>query len=410
MKMKISKREKILLIILAFIVTLGGYYKYVFLQQRDKLNKLLEEKDQCTKKVENIKKQSVLIKQKEFDIKVLNSKIGDKTALLFPKLEEEKLIVELDSIIDKSNLKANSLNFTEVYIKPVDEKKEKQEKKEVKNPLKDLADEYNGVKIPKDNKKSANTNDKKEESSNAENMAISINFKGNYGDVISFMKALEVYSKKIVLTDLKLSQDAAGGVLGSTTLQFYAIPKLGDEDRDFLKWNFNNIYGKDNPFDGSTVSSLVGSTIEEIGKVNKEQKYDFVMSVRAISSDLPSIMLGRSEDITKRTYIYADNPGVENIEIYLTKKNNKYYYKYKTSRDKYPYQFNEDGEEFVPTNNISFKIYSTKRFDGSDFSGANIKIYNKTDKTANVIVDTDDTTKPRVTITGEGGNVDVKRN
>lgn len=408
MKMKISKREKILIGILSLILLTGGYYKFVFLHQRELLNKLLEEKTQCSEKIKSIENHSTLIKQREFDIKVLNSKILDKTSLLFPKLEEEKIIVELDTLLNKSNIKAHSLSFTGIEVKGIEVKEE--QKKDTKNPLQDLVDEYNGVKVSNSKEKSNSANDtKNNDESQAENMAVSINFRGSYEEVLKFMKSLEGYGRKIVLDNLKLSQDTAMGVSGSTTLQFYAVPKLGDEDKNFLKWNFKNSYGKDNPFDGAAVSLVNTGTIEEIGK-DKEIKFDFLMSARPISSDLPTIMIGKANDSSKSTYVYADNSAVENVEIYFTKKDDAYYYKYRTSKTHYPLNYDEE-VEFTPNDKaINLKIFSNKRLNNNDLSGANIKIYNKTDKEVNLLVQDDDNVKPRVVISSEGGNVNVKRN
>lgn len=39
-----------------------------------------------------------------------------------------------------------------------------------------------------------------------------------------------------------------------------------------------------------------------------------------------------------------------------------------------------------------------------------MKIHNNTDKTVSVDVDTDDSTNPRVTISADGGSVEITRN
>jgi type IV pilus assembly protein PilO len=176
-----------------------------------------------------------------------------------------------------------------------------------------------------------------------------------------------------------------------------------------MKWNYSDSYGKTNPFDGGSAVSF-SSTIENSSVVKKDP-YDFVMSVRSISSDLPTVMLGRANDSARDTYVYADSNSIENVEIYLTKKDDKYYYKYKASKGTYPIQFNGEGIEFKPgSGSIGFKIFSNRRTTDSDKAGANIKIVNNTDKVVNVSVENDDNTSPRVNIAGEGSSVDVKKN
>lgn len=413
--MKISKREKVLLMILGIIIVIGCYYKFVYIQQNEMINQLNKEKSQDEQKIITIRNYASSIGKRESDIKILKAQIQNKTLDIVPDIKEEKIIVDLDNILNNSNLDGYSITFSDVSVQPISSKKQEQ-KQDVKDPLQDLVNQYNGKSIihsstnenNSDNKSNAN---KDKNSVSAEKMTVNINLKGSYINVINLIKNIENYSKKIIISNIKLAQDAKSGTSGIVTLDYYGIPKVTDEDKDFLKWEYNNKYGRDNPFEGISSTTSTGGTIEQIGKSNSESNYDFVMLVKPINSDLPTVMLGKSNDMTKSTYVYADNSGIENVEIYLTQKDSKYYYKYKTSRGTYPEQYNGDGSEFVPNgSDISFKIYSSKRISSEDVSGVNIKIYNKTDKQATFSIDNEDSTKPRVNVTGEAGNVDEKRN
>lgn len=415
MKMKINKREKILLLILVTMLLIGGYYKFIFAPQREKINNLTQQKEEYNKKLQDINDGISLKRKIETDIKVVNAKLKDMTLRLFPSINQENFIVTIDKLLSEANLRGITLSFSDIKAVPV-EQVQSEEKDDKTSSLKNIVDEYNGVPAKKqDNKKvdnnSSNSKDDKDKPS-AENISLNINFKGPYKNLIQFIKNIEGYSKNIVVSNLQISQGGTEGVAGSMQLEFYAIPKISDEDKDFFKWDFNNAYGKDNPFDGAVESSIVSSIIEDIGKNIKKQSYDFVMSVRPINSELPTIILGKSGDTTRSTYIYADNQSVETVDIYFTKKNDKYYYKYKTSKEKYPAQYDGDGVEFIPEEqgNIDFKIYSNKRINFSDISGAKIKLHNNTDGTVNVIIESDDTNNPRVSISGEGGNIQITRN
>lgn len=413
--MKLNKREKILLSVAISVLLIAGYYKFIFSPQREKVRNLTQQKEEYDKKLQDINKKLSSKKSLETDTKVLNSKTQDMTSELFPSIKQENFIVDISKLLKDANLRGISLSFSDIKAVPVEEAKQ-EEKDEKTSSLKGTVDEYNGLPVKKqDTKKTdnSNTNNKTDDKDkpSAENISLNINFKGPYLNLMKFIKGIEGYSKKIVVSNLQISQGGADGVTGSIQLEFYAIPKISDADKEFFKWQFNNTYGKDNPFDGAVESNVVSSIIEDIGKNIKKQSYDFVMSVRPISSDLPTVILGKANDNSKKTYVYADNAKVDNVEIYFTKKDNKYYYKYKTSRDKYPMQYDKEGEEFTPNgDNINFKIYSERRMGEADLSGANIKVYNNTDKTVNIVVDTDDTTRPRAVITGQGGSVQVTRN
>lgn len=415
MSMKISKREKILLIIAAIVLLVGVYYRFVFSYQKDKLNALIQQKNEYDKKLENINKQIILKNKNEADIKEINAKIKDMTAILFPSINQESFIVYVNKLLQDNNLQGTAITFSDIKAVPVEEVK-KDEKDDKNSSLKGIVDEYNGAP----SKKSSSSNDKETNNSSktdnkdkpsTENISLSINFKGSYKNLLNFIKSLEAYPKKIIVSNLQMSQSNVDEVTGSVQLEFYAIPKISDEDKDFFKWEYNNAYGKQNPFDGKIDAQQTSSTIEESGSTNKDQNYDFVMSVRPVNSDLPTVMLGRSKDYSKQSYVTADNPGITNVEMYLTQKDGKYYYKYKAGKFTFPPDANSDGEQFsIKGNNISIMIYSNKRVDKSDVSGVNLKIYNKTDKTVNVIIDGDDNATPRVSVTGEGSGVDIKRN
>lgn len=416
--MKLNKREKILLSVMVVVLLTGGYYKFVFSPQRAKINSLIQQKEENNNKLQNVNKQLASKSKIETDIKVLNSKLLDMTSELFPEIKQENFIITIDKILQDAKLRGINLSFSDIKAVPV-ETANSEDKNDKTSSLKSIVDEYNGAPVKKqDNKKSDNNNSKENKDSkdnkdkpSAENISLNISFKGPFQNVMQFIKGIESYSKKIVVSNLQISQGGTDGVTGSMQLEFYAIPKVSNEDKEFFKWELNNAYGKDNPFDGAVQSAAVSSIIEDIAKNIKQPTYDFVMSLRPISSELPTVILGRGSDSSRNTYVYGDSPQTENVEIYFTKKDGKYYYKYKTSRNSYPAQYSGDGEEFTPAgNNINFKIYSLRRKDDADKSGANIKLYNNTDKTVSITIETDDSERPRTVISGQGGNIEIVRN
>jgi len=182
-------------------------------------------------------------------------------------------------------------------------------------------------------------------------------------------------------------------------------------DTDYFKWNYNNPYGKQNPFasDGTvTKSNAVSTTIEDANKV-KENINDFVMSVRSVSSDLPAIMLGSYNDKERKTYIYGDENSTQTVEIVFVEVGGKFYYKYKIGNNSYPQKYNGNGTEFTPTNkDISAIIFSNKRIANTDNVGVNVSVVNKTSRVVNIYVSNDDSNKPRVSVKGEGSAVNIK--
>ena len=179
-------------------------------------------------------------------------------------------------------------------------------------------------------------------------------------------------------------------------------------DDDYLKWNYNNSYGKQNPFSASA-SGTLSTTIEEAAKQKADIK-DFSMSVRSVSSDLPSIMIGTYNDKAMKTYVYNDLNGVDSAEIYFTEVNGKFYYKYKLGSSSYPVQYSGNGVEFTPANgDIRLAIFSNKRISVTDNSGVDMRVINNTTKVVNVYLTNDDSSRPRVSIKAEGNAVNTKK-
>ncbi|EQB87470.1 type IV pilus assembly protein PilO [Clostridium punense] len=429
--MKLSKREKMLLAVLGVLLFLGAYYKFIFISQKAKIDGLKKDKAVYVEKVDKLNTLVATIPQKESDIKVITTKIKDKGIKLYPDIIQENIIRELDKLIRDSGING-SISFSEVAVSSIETSK-KEESKLKDSKLEDLKNQYNNLntestvkKNDSENNSTTKTEDKgqfsngetkgdnksavakDENSSKVQQLKVTLNFTGAYNNIVDFVKRLEDYSKHIAMVSINISQSSETEITGTCVLEFFAIPKITDEDKNYFSWDLRNPYGKENIFDGSmSINPL--KTVEDITNTGKP-KFDFVMSVKPQSSDIPTIILGRANDTDRQSYVYADSNKVENIEIVLEKEKDKYYFRYKTSRDSYPLNFNDEKIEFNPgLSDVYFNILSSLRLTADDKSGANIKLTNKTDKKIVVIIEGEDATSPRIKIEGEGGNIEVKQ-
>ena len=370
------------------------------------------------------------IKENE-QYKILNAKIFNKTDKLFPSIEQEEIIVVLDKMIKDSNLQADVLGFSEVSSEntTVDTSKtanNADKSKIATNELDKLVSDFNGnskkdATSEKTNTSKASTNTNNSKIIGAYKMQVTLNFKGMYDELISFIEQVENYDKKIIINNINLTGAEGSDVSGTLILEFYGVPKLNDND-DF-KWDYKKPSGNGNPFVGSSSSLQVNNAIipnnqvtnhssNQVTTVNNqvnngngiitkngakdEIKSDFLMSAKPKTSDLHTVTIEKAKDESKQSYIYSDNEEIELVEFYFTKIGTKYFYKYKTSIETYPKDFSNP-IEFVPNGeNIILDIVSQKRGLGSDLSGANIKITNDTDKSVVVNILDDDKNKPRV--------------
>ncbi|MGK0469354.1 MAG: type IV pilus assembly protein PilO, partial [Clostridium sp.] len=194
-------------------------------------------------------------------------------------------------------------------------------------------------------------------------------------------------------------------ITGNITLDFYFIPKI-NEVEEYMPWLYNGRYGKDNPF--KSIGG-VGNNSNSNLSVVAPKKYDFNMMVKPTSSDLPTVILGKSEDSNRSTYVYGDNDGIEEVKIEFVEKSGKYFFKYKTLNNIYP-KSNNIGQEFSPKgDSINLIIYSTKRNSEEDTSGMDLKISNGTSKKVFVKILSDDKSRPRVNVITEKGEIKQER-
>lgn len=419
--MKISNKEKIMLGILAVMLIGISYYNFVYkdmaLKVKDKEEEYLQIEERYNKAIETINS----IGSKKSDIKILKNKIDNMSVNFYPIISEEHLILELDNLLKNNNLEA-SIQFES--IKSEDIESEQNENTDLsESSLQNIADEYmemesNGEKSEKeekadsDNLSNDGNSNSKENSVNdqsSENISkdkvhqlrCNISFSGTYENLMNFLKEINENNNKMVVNSMNIAEESIEEIKGSMEIEIYAIPKINDEINEYLQWDFNNEYGKYVPF---------GSETSNYNIDNEVSLDDFVISVKSVNSVLPTITVGKSDDKTKSTYIYADSNSVEDVEIELTKEDGKYYYKYKTSKENYPVDYEGNKLEFNPTSkSINISVFSESRVNNDDKSGMKLKIINNTDKLVNVNISDDDENNKRVFVEGDSSKISVNQ-
>ena len=398
--MKINKREKTLLFVLALGVVGFGYYKVVWDYQYNKLKDLKSKELKVKQEYNDDVKMVNSIEPNKEEINIFNSEIQNLTSGFYSNISQPNIILELNNLMNDANVKG-TMNFSEIKTMPVMDKQEgdsssKSEDDENPNQIQGIVNDYNNITDKKKNEDKKNK--KQEEIYNLNQMTVSLSVNGTYDNVMKFMKSIEENPKHINILNFNLSAQTDGNVSANMNIQLVAIPKIDASKEEFT--TADEKYGKENPFSGA---SVVGTGTIENELENSKVKNDFLMTVRPINSDFPTIVLGKSGDKDKKTYLNNDENSVSNIEMYISGDNGKYYYKYKVEGKSYPTKFEGNGEEFKPNgNDINFEIFSEKRVNKDDKSGANIKIVNSSDKEVNLIINKDDEKSPRVNVTTDG--------
>lgn len=423
--MKISKKEKMLLGVLGTVLVSVIYYQFVYVNQVEKLEIKRAELSEVENRYTTTMQTIANLENKKSEIKVINSNIEEKSGIFYPTILQEKIILEIDTLITASGLKAN-ISFNPIEVAAV-ETFTVTEVIKTESTLQFIADSYTGSRdttladnngeqkvennVVLSNGETSNEGNSQDiatdNSATAEQLKIGISFNGSYDALKRFIGLLEGYSRKINITNLAITPTSTTDVTGSMSLELYGIPKLNDKDIEYLKWELENTYGKDTPFTVGAANGAYSSTIEQLG--TEADINDFVMLLRAPASELPTLTLGRANDSDRTTYLYSDNVKTEEAEIEFNELDGKLYYKYKTTSGYYPKDNTSTGAEFTTkSDNIVINITSEARVGTDDNSQVKLKVINNTERKVEVFVEKDDTSNPRIEIQSSGNSVNVK--
>ena len=400
--MRLSKREKILVILLALFLVAVAYYELVFLNQRKKLTALREEKETLESTYNSMTKSIGTMAENETKIKISRDSIEAKSMKLYPNIYQDKIIIEINDLLSEAGIKGN-LSFSEVEVSPVakyfgvegESSKETVGEPSLKESVEEIRD------LDKENK--VETKEKKTESKGegtkteellVDQMQVTVDFSGAYEDTTKFIKLVSDYARLVAVPNITLVATGDDNVAGTLNLEFYSIPKFTDEDKKYLDWTLDNTYGKANPFKS-------GSSI--LAPEEKEQTSQLSMSINGNNSDLPSMALGKTDDSTRDTYIYFDKNDKVDVNVDISEEDGKFYVKYKTKDSSYPSNYEGKGVQVDPgTGRIKMDIYSTSRGGAEDKVGVNLNISNTASKIAEINIIDEDKSNPRVVVQPSG--------
>lgn len=403
--MKMSQREKFLLILVSCILVVVLYYQFIFVPQQEKLTVLEGQLMEVQARHDQVMSNIATLPQRQEKIKGLTASISERTSTYYPTLIQEKVILELNEIIEETGIMA-TISFSTIsaqnvqglsageYVKP-------------QSSLEPLVDEINELQsdqqenLESDNNQTPSSDGVGTSSASAEVLTVSMTFNGSYEVVKTFIDTIQNWKYNLVITNLSLSPQSETDVAGSFNLEFYAVPKLKNQDQAYLEWTLNNTYGKEMPFSTGVASGAYHTNIEELMSLGVRVN-DLMMVVRSSTSDMPKVTVGQANDETRQSYLFSDSLEIETVEIQFLQEGENYYYKYFVGNQSYPQDLSK-GIEFTPKGNtINVQILSEERVTLSDTSGVSVKIMNQTDKMVDVEIKNDDTVTPRVTIVKEG--------
>lgn len=399
--MRLSKREKVMLILLGFFLIGVVYYQFVFTKQVSKLSSLRDERQQLQDSYDKMQASVISVDKNNTAIKIYKDSIESKSMEFYPQIYQDRIILEINDLLEKAKIKG-SLSFSEVEVLPVNKYFADSNSETQEPTLKKPADEINSLEKQNKENSDKNTGESTVDSVDndgllVEQMQVTVNFTGAYEDVSEFIKLVSEYARLIAVPNIALTSSGDNKVSGTLNLEFYSVPKVSDEDAEYLQWTIDNTYGKSNPFKSDSSISTV--TTDE-----KNKDYNLIMSVNGKSSDLPSMSFGKEGDFTRNTYIYYDKNEKIDVDLEINEEDGKYYVKYKTSTSSYPADYNDKGALITPIDGkINIVIYSSTRTGTDDNVSVNLNAKSNLDNVSTKItILNEDKSNPRVTVNAFG--------
>lgn len=229
--MKISKREKgMLLLLVAFLIGYL-YFQFFLTPLMDKTADLHMKQEQ--KMAEIATQKSKL--QKMGDLELKTKKLKEEMKVLagqfFTDMDQEEFIVLINELSQNSALDLRRLNFDEANVGDVAPQLMPRTEEEAAAETTEEGDSEENAQAPKESQGALSKEELNQLLSNIDVLAVQANFKGDYSQFRAFLSQLDDHSKRIVSPELNLKKsddEGAGDMLdGDMTLAFFKIKDMG---------------------------------------------------------------------------------------------------------------------------------------------------------------------------------------
>ena len=254
--MKLNPREKIMLIALAILIVLAGSYFLLIKPELDQIDLLKIEKDELEIKIDEINKELSMGSKIDADIMELDILVEEMTKDFYPEILKDKIIVLLDDLVNKTNIENDSVVFSKIMIQAI-KLNSITDGSSISYPLNDLANEYLAMHPLEEVEEVVteesigpviDTSGISIDEKKIKSMSIKFQLNGTYEQLTSFIKEIEALERSVVITDLVVVKGEEEQLLSNMDVIFYAIPKMYEQDEEYYEWEYENEYGKVDPF------------------------------------------------------------------------------------------------------------------------------------------------------------------
>ena len=459
--MKLTQRDKKLLIVLGVVIFTVAFLKFLMLPKLGSISQLKTDIAALNDSYAVNMAYKAKVNRIDGDIKILSKKLGDLREIYPPSIDSDELLVLMKNLTSEAGLEVKSISFGD--IGGIDGGKS-DSKADSESESKDTTQKEDGTldakvdNIPEngDGSKLGNgilsdirnyfylwgLKSKKSSASNeavpdgkSYGVSVKLEATGSNEEIKSYFDKLSKLKNKAVCKavsitpgqnnkdkrNLKLSIEIVFyGIMDKGAGDYYVledgkwapIPANGKKDI-FKSYNGYNPLGQS----GYTQNTDISDTKNSVEDKDKSQldeiipsTYDFSVVASHFGGGLaPSVAINcKNPALPENSYsvVYGDNKGTENAEIFIEQKNGKYYCKFKTDHESYPDMQYSKTMEFVPVGeDLKLVIISSERQDENDNAGVKLNIINNSDKQLVYQIYMDDSSLPRVEVGKTVGKV-----
>ncbi|MGL4624374.1 MAG: hypothetical protein ACRCWD_05770 [Culicoidibacterales bacterium] len=401
--MKLSKQELMLLTLVGTLLVGVVYYQFIFSPQLAHNQELQNKYMELNEQVRAAEEAVTTIAAKETQRNLLFLGVEAEMNDYYDTLTQEKIILDLNKMLSDHKL-TGKIDFSPVSVMGVANLSATTQALLESTINQQIATYRGDEPVVETNPEQGETPAAEGEAeapevesvpqaattATVEQQQINLALQGKYEDVQKFIKTVETYSQRMIITSSEMNALAEGNVSAVLTLELYAIPGMQEQAE---AWGLTGSYGKDTPF------SNLGTAYTQSLITADENQRDFIGVVKSSYSDLASFMLGKAGDTEKKSYLVTEQTGIIATTMRLSEKDGQYSYAYTVDSESYPTQGKQ--EAFVPNSNyIIVDLTSEPLVDSRDTTKLELKIENKTDKKVVVFIRNDDAKAPRIEVKG----------
>lgn len=396
--MKMTSRERAMLIALLVIALIVGSYYLIITPQLDKYDKLKTDQSDYRIQVKAVENDLANAAATRKGVDEMLAKIDEDTKTYFPSILTEKLLIMLNDLFTQSGLVVDGAVFSEpapvqalASAAPIAGTPTGQalSLSQIQEKLMALEPATSGPKPTPTPKPVVPVDPAQLQSSLASltSMTVTLQFTAPYESLTGFITRMEALGRTIAITNLTSSQLEDGTVAGSMDLVIYALPKITGQNDPYVEWSFTGDYGKPNPF------AVPG--------------YDMTVGVLNFVTGQPNIMVS-VPSIAKAAVLSGTSSTPTEIELIVEKSGTGYACRTRIGTAFYP-AGGTALTPFVPEGStLRVMVASSLRTGASDLAGATLIVHNRTDRPVQVNIIGDDPARPRITIGTLEGNVTVR--